>query len=98
MGAAAPLASAHPSEAWRPRHNAPMPKPETPPGEAPLDQDAELFAMVETELHAIAERLLGRERKDHTLQPTALMHEAWLRLASARPAWNDRTHFVRATA
>jgi RNA polymerase sigma factor (TIGR02999 family) len=75
-----------------------MPTPETPPGEAPQSQDAQLFAAVESELHAIAERLLGRERKDHTLQPTALMHEAWLRLARANPVWNDRTHFVRGTA
>lgn len=75
-----------------------MSTPKTPSDFAPRGQDAELFAAVESELHAIAARLLGRERKDHTLQPTALMNEAWLRLARARPAWNDRTHFVRATA
>jgi len=49
------------------------------------------------ELHAVAARLLGRERPDHTLQPTALVHEAWLRLeGDAR--WQDRTHFVATAA
>ena len=37
--------------------------------------------------------LLGRERRNHTLQPTALVNEAWLRLQSERGAqWQGRTH------
>ncbi len=57
-----------------------------------------LFLAVETELHAIASRLLRGERADHTLQPTALMHEAWLRLANVHAPFTDRGHFVRAAA
>jgi RNA polymerase sigma factor (TIGR02999 family) len=64
----------------------------------PERSSAELFAVVASELHRIAQRLLGAERSDHTLQPTALMHEAWLKLANVHVAWRDRTHFVRTTA
>jgi RNA polymerase sigma factor (TIGR02999 family) len=58
----------------------------------------EPFAAVERELHAIAAGLLRGERRDHTLQPTALMHEAWLRLARVQTPWEDQGHFVRAAA
>jgi RNA polymerase sigma factor (TIGR02999 family) len=64
----------------------------------PGPADPELLAAVERELHGIAERLLRGERKSHTLQPTALMHEAWLRLAHVHAPWNDRAHFVRTAA
>lgn len=57
-----------------------------------------LYAAVERELHAIAGRLLRGERNDHTLQPTALLHEAWLRLAGVHEPWRDQTHFVAAAA
>ena len=41
----------------------------------------------------MARRYLGRERRNHTLQPTALVHEAWLRLQNDRGAeWQGRTH------
>lgn len=47
------------------------------------------------ELHGLAQRFLGRERPDHTLQPTELVHEAWLRLARARDlSPEDRSHFM----
>lgn len=59
---------------------------------------AEAFAAAERELRAIAAGLLGKERDGHTLQPTALMHEAWLRLAKVHAPWQDRAHFVRAAA
>jgi len=49
-------------------------------------------------LHAIAGRLLAGERKDHTLQATALLHEAWLRLSGRDAAWADADQFVRAAA
>ena len=39
-----------------------------------------------SELRSVAGRYLGRERKNHTLQPTALVNEAWLRLQSERGA------------
>lgn len=60
--------------------------------------DPALFAAVERELHEIAARMLHGERTGHTLQPTALVHEAWLRLARVHQSWQDRTHFVRAAA
>lgn len=66
-----------------------------PPGERPGEQ---LFAAAATDLHEIAARLLRGERKDHTLQPTALLHEAWLRLGEVHKPWLDRAHFVRAAA
>jgi RNA polymerase sigma-70 factor, ECF subfamily len=46
------------------------------------------------ELRRIAERYISRERHDHTLQPTALVHEAYLRLiAQQQPDYKDRAHF-----
>lgn len=61
----------------------------------------ELAALVYDELHGIARRLMRRERPDHTLQPTALVHEAFMRLVvSAEQGWQNRRHFfaVAATA
>ncbi len=53
----------------------------------------ELFPMIYGELRHVARRYLGRERKNHTLQPTALVHEAWLRLRNDRGVnWQGRTH------
>jgi RNA polymerase sigma factor (TIGR02999 family) len=76
------------------RHNASM-LPEPGSGSPP---DTELYAAVERELHAIAARLLRGERASHTLQATALMHEAWLRLARVHQPWQDHGHFVCAAA
>lgn len=51
------------------------------------------------ELRRLAAGKLARERPGHTLQPTALVHEAWLRLAgSNRQDWEGRTHFFAAAA
>lgn len=57
-----------------------------------------LFTVVYQELRSIAAKFLQRERDGHTLQPTALVHEAWMRLA-ARPdsSWNDAAHFKAVT-
>ena len=45
------------------------------------------------ELRQVARRYLGRERRNHTLQPTALVHEAWMKLQNERGAeWQGRTH------
>lgn len=51
------------------------------------------------ELRRIARRCMRSQRPDHTLEPTALVHEAYLRLASARPAgWESRTQFLAVAA
>ncbi|HEX5109058.1 MAG TPA: ECF-type sigma factor [Vicinamibacterales bacterium] len=58
-----------------------------------------LFPAVYAELRAAARAQLRFERSDHTLQATALVHEAYLRLLSgAYPTFNDRQHFFRAAA
>ena len=60
-------------------------------------QPAALNRLVEVaypDLRRIARRHCGRERQSSTLQCTAVVHEAWLRLAQAeRTTWKDRTHF-----
>jgi len=53
-----------------------------------------LAPLVYRELHRRARRLMGRERAGHSLQPTALIHEAYLRLVGSPPAdVKDRGHF-----
>src|SRR5512134_3606672 len=53
----------------------------------------DLFPIIYGELRHVARRYLGRERRNHTLQPTALVHEAWLRLQNERGSeWEGRTH------
>jgi len=55
----------------------------------------ELLPLVYDELHRLAVRYLRRERPDHTLQPTALVHEAYLKIINQNStSWQDRTHFV----
>lgn len=57
--------------------------------------EAQLFALVYDELRRIAGRCLRRERPDHTLQPTALVHEAYLRLVEQpEQNWQNRAHFI----
>jgi RNA polymerase sigma-70 factor (ECF subfamily) len=59
--------------------------------EAALDQ---LVPVVHAELRRIARRQMGNERAGHTLQPTALVNEAYLRLVDIRQVkWQDRAHF-----
>jgi RNA polymerase sigma-70 factor, ECF subfamily len=54
----------------------------------------ELTPLVYRDLHQRARNYLRRERPDHTLQPTALIHEAYLRLVKdGPPEWNGRAHF-----
>ena len=54
---------------------------------------SELFPLIYGELRRVAGRYLSRERRNHTLQPTALVHEAWLRLQNDRgDEWQGRTH------
>jgi len=58
-----------------------------------------LIQMVYQELHRIADGYLLRERSNHTLQPTALVHEAYLRLVDQdQPDYRNRTHFYGVAA
>ena len=60
---------------------------------------ARLMPRVYGELHRAARRQLQQERADHTLQPTALVNEVFLRLADRRELeLNDRAHFIRLAA
>lgn len=53
-----------------------------------------LIPLVSDELRSIARKHLSKERPDHTLQPTALVNEVYLRLVDQRSAnWQDRAHF-----
>jgi RNA polymerase sigma-70 factor (ECF subfamily) len=64
--------------------------------EAALDQ---IIPLVHRELHQIARRCLKGERAGHTLQPTALVNEAYLRLVDVRRVnWKNRTHFLAMSA
>jgi len=54
----------------------------------------ELMRVIETELHRIASRHMRKERKNHTLQTTAVVNEAYVRLVGTEAAnWKDRNHF-----
>jgi RNA polymerase sigma factor (TIGR02999 family) len=58
-----------------------------------------LFELVYAELRLVAAHKMAGEAAGHTLQPTALVHEAWLRLgADAQPHWQNRAHFFAAAA
>jgi len=58
-----------------------------------------LLPIVYGELRRIADRQLRHERADHTLQPTALVHEAYLRLINQRSVdWRNRAHFYGVAA
>ncbi|MFT5289857.1 MAG: RNA polymerase sigma-70 factor (ECF subfamily) [Planctomycetota bacterium] len=52
-----------------------------------------LLPVVYSELRALAGRLFSGERKEHTLQPTALIHEAWMKLVGHMDSIDDRAHF-----
>lgn len=60
---------------------------------------AELLPLVYDELRRLAAAKMAREPAGQTLQPTALVHEAWLRLGGDdQPAWANRAHFFAAAA
>jgi RNA polymerase sigma factor (TIGR02999 family) len=60
---------------------------------------AQLFSLVYGSLRDLARRQLGAERAGHSLQPTALVHEAWLRLGGGDAvSWEGRAHFFGAAA
>lgn len=59
----------------------------------------ELLPLVYQELRKLAAQRMAREQPGHTLQATALVHEAWLRLgADAQPGWQNRAHFFGAAS
>ena len=77
---------------------------EPPPGEitqllielrnGSTEAEAKLIPLVYKELHNIAARYMAGERQDHTLQATALVHEAYMRLTACKEVnWRDRAHF-----
>ena len=60
---------------------------------------SKLIPLVYAELRALASRFLKAERAGHTLQPTALVHEAYLRLVQQDHAdWKNRAHFLAVAA
>ena len=65
-----------------------------------VQQDAErLLSQVYQELRKVAASKLAREQADQTLQVTALVHEAWLRIGGEdQPAWANRAHFFSSAA
>ena len=69
--------------------------PEDPPSQSPLTTADEILPRVYSELRRLAASYLRGERAEHTLQPTALVHEAYLRL-SGNPEidWKNPQHFI----
>ena len=58
-----------------------------------------LVPLVQPELHRLAHHYMSRERPGHTLQTTAILNEAYLRLVDdTKPVWQGRTHFIAAAA
>lgn len=73
----------------------------TGPGKGGSDlasTNPELFEAFSAELRRIAKAAMASERPDHTLQPTALVNEAFLRMAGKTPSWANRTHFLASAA
>ncbi len=57
-----------------------------------------LFPLVIDDLQRIARRQFSAERSGHTLQPTAVLNEAWLKLLEQQVGWKDRSHFFAIAA
>jgi RNA polymerase sigma factor (TIGR02999 family) len=57
-----------------------------------------VLPLVYGELHRLAKSYMRRERPDHTLQATALINEAYLRLVREHTDWNSREHFIGVAA
>ena len=75
----------------------------TPNPKRPEDEDAQaaerLLPLVYDELRRLAAAKISREAPGQTLQPTALVHEVWLRLGGdQQPQWSNRAHFFAAAA
>ena len=85
------------------------PTPDAPQGEITVllgraeagdaEAAAQILPLVYDELRKLAAAKMAREVPGQTLQPTALVHEAWLRLGGDRqPSWKNRAHFFAAAA
>lgn len=86
------------STGTRPEANEPQ-QPETATAQPPLPEAGELLEMVYGELRKLAAARLAQEHPGQTLQATALVHEAWLRLsATRRHPWQNPAHFFSAAA
>ena len=57
-----------------------------------------LVPLVYAELHRLAHRFMSGERRDHTIQTTALVNEAYLRLVDQKARWQNRSHFFAIAA
>src|SRR5688500_8582219 len=63
--------------------------------EGEADSKAQLVALLQKELVGLARRYMRHERPNHTLQPTALINEAYIRLLGKEfPSWQNRAHFL----
>src|SRR5215216_6708104 len=62
------------------------------------EPDGSLFSLVYKELHDQAHRFLNRERREHTLQTTALVNEVYLKLFEQKVSWESRTQFFAIAA
>lgn len=60
--------------------------------------ESRLVAAVYGELHRIARTRLAGERRGHTLQPSALVNEAYIRMMAGKPSWQNRAHFFTVAA
>ena len=70
-----------------------------PTAQSERQTSAELLSVVYDELRNLARHKMAGERIDHTLQPTALVHEVYLRLVQGQAAdWKNRAHFFAAAA
>ena len=70
-----------------------------PPPAVNRQASADLIPQIYEQLKDLARQLMAAERKDHTLQATALVHEAYVRLLGGREVgWEGRTHFFNAAA
>ena len=73
-----------------------MSRPPTAPAPIPVVTEGERWIALYEELRRLARALMRGERAEHTLQTTALVHEAWLRLGTDR--WTQRAQFMAAAA
>ena len=62
------------------------------------DAESRLINLVFPDLLRLARHYMHRERANHTLQPSALVNEVYLRITGGQPQWNDRVHFFAVAA
>lgn len=72
----------------------PDPPEDSPPTARVQPKTGQLMSLLVDEVRRLAATQLRKERKDHTLRPTEIVSEAYLKLADQRGEWNGRTHFL----